>query len=76
MFSLEHTHCRTKCFLNQVVYKVLELGLGEPDVEMLGTIRSGRDEGQRHLRGGETVQFPLGLLSRLDRRDVFTRSQR
>ena len=55
----------TKCFLNQVVDQVLELGLGESDVEMLGSLRIGRDERQRHLCGGQSVQLPLGLLSSL-----------
>ena len=55
----------TKCFLNQVVDEIFELGLGESDVEMLGALGIGRDEGQRHLRRREPIQLPLRLLGSL-----------
>ena len=55
----------TERFLDQMVDKIFELGLGESDVEMLGSLGIGRDERQRHLRGCEPVQLPLRLLGSL-----------
>ena len=55
----------TERFLHQVVDEIFELGLGESDVEMLGALGIGRDEGQRHLRRREPIQLPLRLLGSL-----------